>query len=129
MTQQEYLTSLASGQGENFNNFCTKFNERLAAVNGLDASIRSQWTSPLSMAYHWWKHEKDFGSQPVSIEKYFNELSNSLFQEKNITYSTFTQGGTIKHTYATCFGSRIHVGFTVGQNEIIASHFGKDKPR
>ncbi|CAF1242644.1 unnamed protein product [Adineta steineri] len=72
--------------------FRTIYNEKLNAVNALDPAIRSQWTSFLSMAYHWWKHENDFEDSPGEIHGYFYKHANNLFKTENLTVQLFTQG-------------------------------------
>ena len=77
------------------------------------------------MAYHWMKHKKDFGKE-ITVEEYFKNKSDNLFNPKNETGSYYSQMGNIKHTYATKFGARLHVGFTFGDSQTKASHFVKD---
>ncbi len=84
------------------------------------------------MAYHWWKHEGDFdisGAPPVTIDKYFGEHAQNIFNTNNLSIQSYTQTGTIKYTYMRSFGRRIHVGYTAGPNEIKNSHFTKDDTR
>lgn len=102
-------------------------------MNNLDREIRSQWGSPLSMAYHWMKHNKEFRitkDEIVSVDKYFNQHSNAIFRpdapESNRTGTSFTQSGGMKHSYAKRFGTRRHVGYSVDDGaggERLCSHF------
>ena len=92
-------------------------------MNALDPSIRSQWPGPLTMAYHWWKHERDFGGTPATIGQYFTEYSNNLFRTENVTSISYNQSGLVKNIYLTSFGARTHFGISV--DKTIATHFVK----
>jgi hypothetical protein len=108
-----------------YEQFRNTLNDIVREVNGLDENTRSQWTSKLTMVYHWKKHKKDFGPQ-ISVSEYFNTYSSEIFKTENIIGSTHSQfGGFIKRTYARSFGSRVHVGFTFGESEKKLSHFTK----
>ena len=121
--------SVHSGARNDYNKFRDNFNARINEVNNLLDSIRSQWSSPLSMAYHWWKHEGDFGCKSVTIADYFGEYANNLFTTENITVQAHNQTGAIRTTYMRSFGRRAHVGFTLGSDRIRVSHFVKDDTR
>ena len=120
---------MVAGKGEKYESFLADFNAKITTVNELPENIRSQWSSPLSMAYHCWKHEKDFGGTAISIESYFDEHAKNIFQTNNLTVRSFTQSGDIRNTYMRSFGRRVHIGFTIGSDEIRASHFVKDDTR
>jgi hypothetical protein len=79
------------------------------------------------MAYHWWKHEGDFvPGQKITIEQYFVQYSDNIFRTENLIGTGHGQIGGIKQSYATGFGTRIHVGFTHGENRTKATHFPID---
>ncbi len=98
-------------------------------MDALDPTIKSQWGSVLSMTYHWWKHETDFGSTPLTHEQYFKEYANNLFTAENMTVQSHSQSGLIRQTYMRSFGNRIHVGFTAGVDATKASQYGKPDTR
>ena len=126
------MNQLTNGAGPYYDSFRNDFNAKITAVNGLPENIRAQWSSPLSMAYHWWKHEGDFdkpGAPPVPIERYFGDHAENIFNTNNLTVRSFTQSGNIKNTYMRSFGRRIHIGYTAGPDEIRASHFTKEDTR
>ncbi|CAM4827068.1 unnamed protein product [Rotaria magnacalcarata] len=124
--RQEFLNGIATGTGEHYDRFRNDFNGRINAINALPDDIKSQWSSTLSMAYHWWKHEDQFRTnQPLTIDEYFREYSNNIFKTENIIGTSHTQAGGIKQSYTRSFGARIHVGFTFGENRTKASHFPK----
>ncbi|UJR11289.1 hypothetical protein I4U23_015470 [Adineta vaga] len=122
-----FLNSLESGTGIHYENFRDEFNARITKVNELSPDIRSQWSSTLTMAYHWWKHEGDFvPGRNLTIEEYFDGYANDIFRTVNIIGTAHGQTGGIKQSYATDFGTRIHVGFSYGENQTKATHFPKD---
>lgn len=112
-----------SGEGNDYTGFRDALRDRINAVNNLADSIKSQWSSPLTMAYHWWKHERDFGRTPLTIEQYFVDYANDLFKTENLTGISHSQTGSIKHTYLRSFGKRPHIGFTMGDNNTRLTHF------
>ena len=121
--------SVHGGNGKDYDKFRADFNKKINAVKKLSDPIKSQWSSPLSMAYHWWKHEGDFGRESVTIAEYFREHANNLFTTENITVQAHNQAGATRTSYMRSFGKRVHVGFTFGSDRIRASHFVKDDTR
>ena len=88
-------------------------------VNGLGSGVVSQWSSPISMAYHWKKHNSEFKDTPISMHDYFVTLCNDLFESQNATGSCYSQDGCmLKKSYAKSLKKLTHVGFTYGENEI-----------
>jgi hypothetical protein len=88
----------------------------------LSPEVKSQWGSSLSLAYHWIKHKTDFGTNiTLTLEQYAKDFANSIFQQQNVTSRGFRQDGAAQTCYATNFGARIHVGFSV--NRTRCSHF------
>lgn len=127
----DHLKNLVEGNGVYYESFRNKFNGRIDAVYRLNDGIRSQWSSALSMAYHAWKHERDFDgvcAEQVTIDIYFEELVDHLFKITNLSIQSYTQSGMVRHTYMRSVYRCIHVGFTVGPNKIRASLFPKSDP-
>ncbi len=91
----------------------------------VDDKTRAQWNSPLSMAYHWKKHQSEFiDGKELSVTEYFQKYANEVFKPKNVTgISNSQENGTIGRSYAiSLFGKRIF-GFT--SDETILSYFTK----
>lgn len=118
------MDSLTMNGSDDHKAFVAAFNDRIHAVNKLDDQIRSQWSGNLTMAYHWWKHERDFTGNPITIEQYFEDYANNIFSGTNSTTTGFTQTGATRISYTSYFGGRAHVGFMIGENTR-TSHFVK----
>ncbi|KAE9548611.1 hypothetical protein FO519_008177 [Halicephalobus sp. NKZ332] len=104
---------LASGNGEKYKEFRNTFINLLDdAKTALKSDNATLWTSEPSMAYHYYKHCNDFGSK-LTPQQYFNEYPKALFGDANLVGHGFTQDGTLRSSYATSFGMRTHVGYTM----------------
>ncbi|CAF1656872.1 unnamed protein product, partial [Adineta ricciae] len=115
--RKAFVDGVASGSGEHYEKFRNDFNARINAVNALPAETRCQWSSPLSMAYHWWKHEKDFvPGRALTIDEYFGKYATDIFTTENYIGTSHNQTGGLKQSYARSFGQRLHVGFTFGDS-------------
>ena len=122
-----FMDSLATRDSDDHRAFVAAFNERINAVNNLDHQIRSQWSGHLTMAYHWWKHERDFIGNLITIKQYFEDYANNIFREPNISTTGYTQTGAARTSYMSYFDGRAHVGFLVDENTR-TSHFVKKLP-
>ncbi|CAF1330181.1 unnamed protein product [Adineta steineri] len=72
------------------------------------------------------KLQKQLAKCSSHRKEYFVKYQDSIFKTENIIGASHVQGGGIKQFYATSFDTRIHVGFTHGENRTIATHFLKD---
>jgi hypothetical protein len=99
-----------------------RFNGSIRDVNNLNPELRSQWGSKLSMVYHYLKHNHDFENQQITMERFFDHYANQIFRPENVTSTGYSQTGSlIRTSYATNFGTRVHVGFTCGDKRL--SHY------
>jgi hypothetical protein len=94
--------------------FIDRFNTKIDEVEKLDTKIISQWSSPLSMIYHYLKHKSDF-SKELEIREYFEVLTNELFKKE---YATSINNNKIENlrSFPNKFGTRARIGVAFGKN-------------
>lgn len=114
---------------EGVDEFIDQFDSKLIEIESMNVTTKLNWSSTLSMVYHWYKHAKN-----KTAHEYFS-LADEIFLEENcIDVSVSQDGQSYKKTYSAAIkdGDKecLYLGFTwsIEQKEniytdIILSYF------